>query len=35
MRGDNLKVIADYEVFREQVVQVKNNRFVMQMQVRF
>ena len=35
MRGDNLKVIADYEVFREQVVQVKNNRFVVQMQVRF
>ena len=35
MRGDDLKVIADYEVFREQVVQVKNNRFVVQLQVRF
>src|SRR5205814_7534184 len=32
MRGDDLKVIADYEVFREQVVQVKNNRFVVPLQ---
>jgi len=34
-RGDNFKVIADYEIFREQTVQVKNNRGVVQMQVRF
>jgi len=35
MRGDNFKVIADYEIFREQLVQAKNNRGVVQMQVRF
>ena len=35
MRGDNFKVMADYEVFREQTVQLKNNRGVVQMQVRF
>ncbi len=35
IRGDNFKVIADYEVFREQVVQIKNNRAVVQMQVRW
>ena len=35
MRGDNLKVLADYEVFREQAVQLENNRGVVQMQVRF
>jgi len=35
IRGDNFKVVADYEVFREQVVQVKNNRGVVQMQVRW
>src|SRR5712692_9540169 len=35
LRGDNLKIVADYEVFREQVVQVKNNHGVVQMQVRF
>lgn len=35
IRGDNFKVISDYEFFREQVVQVKNNRGVVQMQVRW
>src|SRR5712671_5537088 len=35
IRGDNFKVVADYEVFREQVVQVKNDRGVVQMQVRW
>jgi len=35
MRGDNFKVIADYEVCREQTVQVKNNRGVVQLQVRW
>src|SRR3989442_4629643 len=35
MRGDNFKVIADYEIFREQAVQVNNNRAVVQMQVRW
>ncbi len=34
-RGDDLKVLADYEVFREQVAQVKNDRLVVQMQVRW
>jgi len=33
--GDNFKVMADYEIFREQVVQIKNNRGVVQMQARF
>jgi len=35
MRGDNFKILADYEVFREQAVQVSNNRGVVQMQVRW
>jgi phosphate-selective porin len=35
IRGDNFKMIADYEVFREQTVQLKNNRGVVQMQVRW
>jgi len=33
--GDNFKVMADYEVFREQVVQLDNNRGVVQLQVRW
>lgn len=35
MRGDNFKILSDYEVFREQAVQVSNNRAVVQMQVRW
>jgi hypothetical protein len=35
LRGDDFKLVADYEVFREQVVQIKNNRGVIQMQVRW
>jgi phosphate-selective porin OprO/OprP len=35
IRGDTFKMIADYEVFREQTVQLKNNRGVVQMQVRW
>jgi len=35
VRGDNFKVLADYEIFREQAVQLENNRGVVQMQVRF
>ena len=35
LRGDDFKIIADYEVFREQAVQVKNNRGAVQMQVRW
>ena len=35
MRGDNFKILADYEAFREQAVQVSNNRGVVQMQVRW
>jgi phosphate-selective porin OprO and OprP len=35
MRGDNFKILADYEEFREQAVQVSNNRGVVQMQVRW
>src|SRR3989442_9062056 len=35
MRGDNFKLMADYEVFREQVVQLKNNRGIVQLQVRW
>lgn len=35
MRGDNFKILSDYEVFREQAVQVSNNRGVVQMQVRW
>jgi phosphate-selective porin OprO and OprP len=34
-RGDDFKVMADYEVFREQTTQVKNDRGVVQMQVRW
>lgn len=34
-RGDNFKVLADYEVFREQTLQMKNNRGVVQLQVRW
>ena len=34
-RGDDFKMIADYEVFREQGPQVSNNRAVIQMQVRW
>jgi hypothetical protein len=33
--GDNFKVMTDYEVVREQAVQVKNNRGVVQLQVRW
>src|SRR5712692_1428518 len=35
IRGDNFKLMTDYEVFREQAVQVKNNRGVVQLQVRW
>lgn len=35
MRGDNFKILSDYEVFREQAVQVSNNRGVIQLQVRW
>jgi hypothetical protein len=35
MKGDDFKLLADYEVFREQVTQLKNNRGVIQMQVRW
>ena len=35
MRGDNFKILADYEAFREQAVQVSNNRGVVQLQVRW
>ncbi|HKW40536.1 MAG TPA: porin [Gemmatimonadales bacterium] len=35
IRGDAFKLVADYEVFREQVVQVTNNRAIVQMQVRW
>lgn len=34
-RSDDFKLIADYEVFREQSAQLKNNRGVVQMQVRW
>ena len=34
-RGDDFKMIADYELFREQGPQVSNNRGVIQMQVRW
>jgi phosphate-selective porin OprO/OprP len=33
--GDNMKVMTDYEVFREQAVQLDNNRGVVQLQVRW
>jgi len=35
MRDDNFKLMADYEVFREQAAQLNNNRGVVQMQVRW
>ncbi len=35
IRGDDFKVMADYELFREQVVQLDNNRGVVQLQVRW
>ena len=35
IRGDAFKVIVDYEILREQAVQVKNNRGVVQMHVRW
>src|SRR5207245_6831489 len=35
IRGDDFKVMADYELFREQVVQLENNRGVVQLQVRW
>ena len=34
-RGDDLKLMTDYEIFREQATQVDNDRFVVQMQVRW
>ena len=34
-RGDDLKVMADYEVFREQATQLDNDRLVVQLQVRW
>src|SRR6266513_3938505 len=33
MKGDDLKLLADYEVFDEQITQLKNNRGAIQMQV--
>jgi hypothetical protein len=35
IRGDDFKVMADYEVFREQGVQLDNNRGVVQLQARW
>jgi len=35
IRGDTFKVMSDYEIFREEAVQVKNNRGVVQIQVRW
>ena len=35
IRGDDFKLLGDYEVFREQSVQLDNNRGVIQMQVRW
>ena len=35
LRGDDLKVMADYEVFREQATQLDNDRLVVQLQVRW
>jgi len=35
MKGDDFKLLADYEAFHEQVTQLKNNRGVIQMQVRW
>jgi phosphate-selective porin OprO and OprP len=35
VKGDDFKLLADYEAFHEQVTQLKNNRGVVQMQVRW
>ena len=35
MKGDDFKLLADYEVFDEQITQLKNNRGAIQMQVRW
>jgi phosphate-selective porin OprO and OprP len=35
MKGDDFKLLADYEVFHEQITQLKNNRGAIQMQVRW
>lgn len=35
MRNDDFKLMADYEAFHEQVTQLRNNRGVIQMQVRW
>src|SRR5438067_1825733 len=35
IRGDDFKVMADYEVFREQGLQLDNNRGVVQLQARW
>jgi hypothetical protein len=35
VKGDDFKLLADYEVFHEQVTQLKNNRGVLQTQVRW
>jgi len=35
VKGDDFKLLADYEAFHEQVTQLKNNRGVLQMQVRW
>ncbi len=35
VKGDDFKLLADYEVFHEQVTQLENNRGVIQMQVRW
>jgi hypothetical protein len=35
IRGEDFKVMWDYEIFREQLVQTKNNRGVVQVQVRW
>jgi len=35
IRGDDFKLLGDYEVLREQSIQLKNNRGVIQMQVRW
>jgi hypothetical protein len=35
MRGDDFKIVADYEWFRDQVVQVAGNRGIVQLQARW
>jgi phosphate-selective porin len=35
MRGDDFKIVADYEWFQDQVVQIAGNRGIVQMQVRW